>query len=913
MTNFQIEFAHPWLLLLIIPALFFALFPYFRMQKRYRKTRNRITSIVLHLMVMVLSITVLSGINFKYEVPNTQNEIILLVDSSFSGSETKETKDSFVQAVLNESDPAMRVGIVTFGFDQVYAAPLTTDKSRAYQQYLDSAKPDDSATDIASALKFASEIFDNPESGKIVLMSDGAETDRKAASVIRSIAAEGITVDTVHFPTEHRDNEVLLLGVELPDYNIVANDAFKIGLSLQSSFTGPATITLIDNGSPVGEPHEVNLINGVQTVEFEHSFAEQGLHTLSFQISNADDTLTQNNVFNSYIYLEVFDDVLIIERNADESAKLVEILSEQFNVSVINVFNEDEMPTEVDELREFDEIILMNIANADMPAGFDQLLYTYVNNIGGGLFTVGGNKEEGTGDSVANTYDRVDMAGSLYQQMLPVQAIDYTPPVGVVIVIDRSGSMDMRVENSGGKTKLDLAKEGAMSSLQSLTERDYCGIMTLEEDYNEDLEMTPLPQRAKIEEAIERIEIGGGTVFTGAIERAGAALRGLRNVERRHIILVTDGEPSDTLWTDSINQVGGYGGAIKNNAQSGITFSIVAIGIDAKAAQDMQTATQIGGGVFYNVWDATTLPGIMREDMDIPQITAYNPEPFTPKVRDHTAVLNGVDESLLPELGGFYGTKIKNGASVPLMAEYVPILAHWKFGEGSVGSFMCDLNGTWSAEFLESEQGRQILLNTINCLFPVKNIKPSTIGTNMTEENYITSLSIYTSLEQNQTLEVTVTQQSSGQTGEPAVQTFTPTITDGFGKLDFIVTQPGVHEILIEKKAADGTVTDSYKTYKTFSYSKEYNIFLDETQNAEFLELLANRGDGSVISTNEPWGIFDGMQRTLEREFDPRWTFIIIALVLFLLDIAVRKFKFKWLHEIVRDRKLKKEMNHDKK
>ena len=96
MTNFQIEFAHPWLLLLLIPALFFSLFPYFRMSKRYRKTRNRITSIVLHMLVMVLSISVLSGINFKYEVPNTQNELILLVDGSFSNSQTEEAKNSFV-------------------------------------------------------------------------------------------------------------------------------------------------------------------------------------------------------------------------------------------------------------------------------------------------------------------------------------------------------------------------------------------------------------------------------------------------------------------------------------------------------------------------------------------------------------------------------------------------------------------------------------------------------------------------------------------------------------------------------------------------------------------------------------------------------------------------------------------------
>ena len=117
MTNFQIEFTHPWLLLLLVPA-FFALFPYFRLSKKYRKTRNRITSIVLHMLVMVLSISVLSGINFKYELPNTRNELILLVDGSFSGSETEEAKNNFVQAVLNECEPEMRVGIVTFGFNR---------------------------------------------------------------------------------------------------------------------------------------------------------------------------------------------------------------------------------------------------------------------------------------------------------------------------------------------------------------------------------------------------------------------------------------------------------------------------------------------------------------------------------------------------------------------------------------------------------------------------------------------------------------------------------------------------------------------------------------------------------------------------------------------------------------------------
>ena len=36
-----------------------------------------------------------------------------------------------------------------------------------------------------------------------------------------------------------------------------------------------------------------------------------------------------------------------------------------------------------------------------------------------------------------------------------------------------------------------------------------------------------------------------------------------------------------------------------------------------------------------------------------------------------------------------------------------------------------------------------------------------------------------------------------------------------------------------------------------------------------------------------------------------------MAIVLFLLDVAVRKFKFKWIHEIVRDRKAKKALMNE--
>ena len=56
--------------------------------------------------------------------------------------------------------------------------------------------------------------------------------------------------------------------------------------------------------------------------------------------------------------------------------------------------------------------------------------------------------------------------------------------------------------------------------------------------------------------------------------------------------------------------------------------------------------------------------------------------------------------------------------------------------------------------------------------------------------------------------------------------------------------------------------------------------------------------------------MFDSFEKTIKRTADPRLALLIIAIVLFLLDIAVRKFKFKWIHELVRDRKARKEMQN---
>ena len=907
MTNFSINFSNPWLLLLLIPAGLLTLIPYFRLNKRYRCTRNRIVSIVLHLIIMVLSISVLAGLTFDYDKPNSENEVILLVDSSFSGSENEQEKDDFIQSVIMNSDSKFKVGIVTFGFDQVYAVELTNDTNGIFSKYLQAPSPDTTATDIEAALDYTAELFNHPETARIVLISDGIETDGSAMDTIRSVAAKGIKVDTVCFNEREESNEVQLIEMTRPEERIKVGEDFNVSLTLQSSFTGVATITPYDN-DVAGESFDVELTEGIQTIQVPYNFSLPGMHKMSFELTSPDDTLAENNVFNSYIYLEIFDKILVIESIVDESEALCRMLKDELKVTVVNVDDEENMPKTLRDLRAYDEIILCNISNDDLPDGFDEILYSYVYDIGGGLFTICGNEQDsapGDEDWTANAYTREDMYGTLYQQMLPVEAINYTPPVAVMIIIDRSGSMyDPNGTDPYENSKLFYAKQGAEACLDALTERDYVGIMSLGDDYQEQISITPRPQRDKILAAIDKIEGGGGTVFSDALERAGKALSAMSNVDKKHIIIVTDGEPSG-------EDEDRYLYWFEENAKLGITTSIVGIQCTASAKSNMQIILEEHAGVskdnFHDVDDITRVPTAMREDLEAPEIKDVNYTTFQPTINSTTAITAGVKQEDIPTLDGFYGLKLKEGAQAILMGEYTPIYAQWTFGKGTVGTFACDLNGTWSSNFIDTDPASIIVNNIVTNLFPVESVRPQEIDVTLKGDNYKTQMNVFTELLEGETIEITVKSPAIDGSGDGSLQTLSAGFGDVYTRFNFAVTVPGIHEITATRKDSAGNILASTTTHKALPYSKEYNVFADTELAKALMKDLAKGGEGMEIT--DPWQVFENAVKYLHVVIDPKIVFMIIVLVLFLLDIAVRKFKWKWPHEIIRDKKAIAEQN----
>lgn len=922
MTNFKINFLYPWLLLLLIPAIAFTLLSYFKLGKRYRCTRNRIVSMALHLTVMLLAIAILAGITFSYFKPNTENEVILLVDASYSTSEdSQDDLDEFIKAVIDNTDSKFKLGIVTFGYDQVYAAELTNDTSKLYSSYLESPKPDTTATDIASAITYASSLFNKPETARIVLLSDAIETDSEVKNIIKSVAAKGIKVDTVHFSENELEDEVQIVDMIKPDEKIYVGQKFSVSVSIESSYEGEVTLTPYDN-EVAGDSMTVTLKKGMNTVTVPYMFTLPGLHEMFFEIEGAYDTVAMNNTYLSYIYLEIFDDILIIESIDDESENLTKMLQGENNVTVINSADTEAMPKTVDALRAYDEVILCNVANKDLPEGFDQILYTYVFEYGGGLFTVCGAEEGSTpggADWTANAYTREDMNKTLYQQMLPVEIIDYTPPAAVMIIIDTSGSMYSSGDVAG--SKLGYAIQGAESCLDALTERDYVGIMTLADSYSEEIELTPRPQRDKILSAIGQLEedalnglVGGGTIFSAALERAGKALSAMTQVEKKHIIIVTDGEPASTDEED-------YQYWFQENAKLGITTSIVGIECSSSAVRNMQNVLVEYAGMtednFHDVKDVEDTPGVMYEDLNVKEIKETNYEQFDIKVNiTSSPIFNGVelrgfyipvdDENNLT-LDGFYGVKLKKDATVILSGQYTPLYAEWQVGKGKVGTFACDLNGAWSSDFVNSEEGVKIVNNIVKSLYPKERVKPLEIDAEWSGDNYTTQLSIFTDLGEGEYIEATITSPLAEGELEPRVQVLTASANDGYSRMEFGVTTPGLHEILVQRKSADGTVLAEQIIYKPLSYSKEYDAFPDEQAAADLIVYLAEASGGEVIT--DPVYVFQNAAKYTHVVIDPRVAFMIIVIILFLLDIAVRKFKWKWPHEIIKDKKARAAMS----
>ena len=216
---------------------------------------------------------------------------------------------------------------------------------------------------------------------------------------------------------------------------------------------------------------------------------------------------------------------------------------------------------------------------------------------------------------------------------------------------------------------------------------------------------------------------------------------------------------------------------------------------------------------------------------------------------------------------------------------------------------MSDLNGVWSDTFVSDLVGQAIITNIVSSIFPTTDVRVNDIGYELKTDNYTTQLNIYGVSEDDKlSVQVTPLSESLADLRDEGIKV---TAAESNRRFTFIIKDAGLYEIRVTKSDSENNPISELVLYRTFSYSEEYNAFPEKDPiGAELLTLLAKNGRG--VELTDSTEVFDSFEKTLKLTYDPRIVFLILTIIFVLLDIAVRKFKFKWPHELIRERKMRR-------
>lgn len=883
---------YPWLLLLIIPLVLISIYPYFKLPVKHRKSRNRITSMVLHLMIISLLVIVLSGMKIHNNYVSKKSDVMILVDQSTSQMSNQDDIDAFLEEVVAQLPNDYRIGIITFGKNTVYVSEISRNKTLVLESYYQKDETvDGSTTHIEDALLFAQSQLEHKKNGRIILVSDGRQTDGNAINAARNIALDGTRVDVKFIMPKHYESDAQITDLMIPN-NPQRGANTHIEVVVDSDVSTEASLTITyknNNGETTYDTQAVSIEPGQLTFGFDYVFRDFGLTEIKVELTfdENEDTVLENNVYFGFVDIksDAFNRILIIEGVANDGQVIDTILTNNdYDVTRLDVGN---LPTSLSELTMYQEIILVNVKNSDLtPTGFEALLNTYVKNYGGGLLTIGGDRAYQQSDMAAEGVNRT------FDQLLPVESNTDPKSMAVVIVLDASGSMSANNSN-----KFQMAKEGAKASIQALYDskgdtNHMFGVVTFDANLRDVIEMTSVDNIASVHEQIDMLTTGHGTQYTQGLQKARDMLNDPQfNNAQKHIIFLTDGGPQDSA--------GSYNGIL--NSLTDISVSTIALGVAGENELNPQLVEGMvrvynNRGAYYRVTDQTQLYNIMLTDTEQAQIGDFiNEETFTGVFTSILPAFAAIGE-LIP-LDGYYGTRVRPNATMVVKTQTDdPLYVEWRptATSGKVGSFMTDLNGRedgFSKDFVQHFIGQAFILGMVKSVLPQQGVVGNNqLNISYANQNESSTFRIRTNLNADETIRASIIH-PNGNRQRISLSQISGTTFSGTFKRE----EPGIYTLEVTKYDGNGQIVFTSYDYSAYAYSDEFINAFDEETSIVLMEDIAINGGGQYLLDGD--NFFTIEAQTISETIDPSTTLIIVSLILFLLDIVARKFKFKWPHE----------------
>ena len=865
----SISFDNPYWLLLAIPLLAAILVPYFISVSKDNKNKSWTISLVVHIAI-IISLT-LAAAGLVHTTVMTRTKVYVVADVSYSSSRNLDKIDEYIRQIDRAMPQNSRLGIVCFGKD---AKILTSsgDKIKSVSE----AKVDDSGTDIAKALDYTATLFAKNEIKRIVLITDGADTtyDANVVAAIERLVARDIKIDAVYVDSnlKESDNEVQVSGVNFTPSTYVDHKS-NLSVVVESNQSSDVILDLYLKGKD--EEYEkinttvLNAERGINLASFPLPTSEEGVFDYKVEISATSDSSKHNNFYTFTQTVVGKRSVLLIGGDQNELIAIRDLYAITADVDMRQITGRNrDIPYSVEDLSKYDEIILasVDIREINNINAFIDSVDIVVSQYGKSLITMGDLKMQNKDDPV---FERLE-------EILPVSFGNANKDSKLyTIVLDISRSM---FENN----KFSSAKDAASKLLSILDDEDHVALITLAGEVV--VAQTPDKKlgecREDLNRLIDNLQPCQGTFIGAAVDRAYQTIKDLP-FEEKQVMLITDGETYIAEPMDSVKIAG-------DMYADGIVVSTVqVISKGAKATELLTGIAEAGGGQYYMLErpeDVSELIFANVADNLTEAVVEQRSKVSINLYRDD--VISGIRS--FPDVLGYVNSKPKLDSTMVLTVDYiknstttvqVPLYSYREHGNGRVATFTSSLSGNWLNLWRGSVR-QSFFDNVLSTNTPRERIDCPYVINFEYGGGYSTVEMIPSYLNPKAKAYIKIT--------SPSGVVYEKELAFNLNKYFTIVETSEIGKYKIELIYTYGTHSFPSVMYYNASYYPEYNAFAAYDLGS-IHDFLGSSGriylDGNVDLAVDRTEV-----DTYELNF--RLPLLIAAVVLFVFDVFIRKFKW---------------------
>ncbi len=824
--------------------------------------------------------------------------VVLDVSRSIPLAQQRAIDEYLARVRTTADDRRDRIGVVTVAGEAVVQAlpsRLASGLERGEAGRAD-------ATNLAAGLRLAVAVAPEDAASRVLLVSDGNETDGSLVAAAEAARAAGVPVDVLpveyDYPAEVVVERVAApanaCGGETVNLSVIATATKRTAGRVLVTEGGEA-IDLDPDSDAVGVVVELEAGKNVLSVPVVPSrpgpvVYEAVFEPLDVRTSGGErvvgDSITDNNRASAVTFVGSDGWVLVVSDSDAEAGPLRAAL-ERAELRV-RAGTPDQVPDDLTMLNAYECVVLVNQPAYAFSESQQRALRRYVHDSGGGLVMVGGPDAFGAGGWI----------GSTLEDALPV-LLDppqkrQMPMGALAIVLDASGSMGSPVMGTA-MNQQQLANEASIAAVETLSRLDQIAVVAFSGSSDVVVPLMACADQASISRRIRSIGPGGGTNMFPGIE-AGARELSKSPAGVKHLIVLSDGQ---TMGSDDE----GFALASRLFGQ-GITVTGVAVGDGANEAL-LEGIARAGGGRFYKVRSGqalATLPQIfMKEAQTVRRSLIWEGDPFSPSVTGvPTDSMRGVGS--VPPITGYVVTAPREGlAQVTLSATQQatdgttvedPIAAQWQYGLGRVVAFTSDATTRWAAGWVPWSGFRPFWAQQVRwAMRPAGSANVRVF----TEPRGDETLLVVEALdERGDRLDfATFEARVSGPDGGAAPARLRQT---GPGRYEGVLatSEPGAYVVSMQYTAPGGEGAEPLRGSVQAAVSRPFaDEFRALETNAALLRQVAGLTGGEVLTGNpdvdRPWRA-EGLRRPVATR--AVWLAVAIgALGLFLADVGIRRVR----------------------